>query len=122
MEWTALPHDCRRLVIKTRGQSRTAFPLPPAVVIQKVVYVSSDIPAGLLCFEAPVTRAWLHLYSLDGQPQTVGEVKWMLRAGYEHFHRPVWYVLDDTLYLFPAAPCDGQLVIDYVPQGRPPAP
>lgn len=119
MECATEPSDSHRLIIRTRGEARSSFLLPIGMMVERVVYVSSDVPEGLLCFEAPITRAWLRMYSLDGQPETEREVRWMLRAGHEYFHRPVWHILNDTLYLFPPAPCDGRLVVDYVHQCSP---
>uniref|UniRef100_A0A6M3XLK1 Uncharacterized protein n=1 Tax=viral metagenome TaxID=1070528 RepID=A0A6M3XLK1_9ZZZZ len=102
-----------RIVTRTDGEARSKFKLPEGIEVVRVVYVNSDIPGELLCFEAPISRAWLQMYSMSSPPETEKEVQWMLRAGYERFHRPVWHTMNDTLYLYPPAPCDGKLAVDY---------
>jgi len=117
MECAAGNGDRDRVVFRVREAS-SEFALPLSIgsdgIVEEVKYVSSDIPEGLLCFEVPVTRSWLKMYSLDGEPETEREVQWMLRAGHATFHRPVWKVFNGTLYLWPPAPCDGRLIVDYV--------
>lgn len=103
-----------RIVFRTYGEARGSFVLPEDVgEIESVLFIDSDIPDGLLCFEAPVTLAWLKMYSMNGAPKTEGEVKWMLQAGHYKFHRPVWYRFKGKLFLFPAVPCDGRVALDY---------
>jgi len=115
MERTEGFTDRDRIVLRTDGEAVGIFSLPIVVgEIESVLFVDSDIPDGLLCFEAPVTKAWLKMYPLDEPPKTAGEVKWMLRAGSAVFHRPAWYRLEDKLYLYPPAPCDGRVILDYI--------
>lgn len=114
MERVAEADNRRRIVMRTDGTHTSSFVIPPGIHVERVVYISSDFPTGLLCFETPVTRSWLRTYSMNGVPESEDGVRALLKSSYARFLRPVWYILDDTMYLYPPAPCDGSMVVDYV--------
>lgn len=99
----------RRLTLETRCD-KTIYAMPNGSTILEVRHVPRGIPHALLIFEVPMGASYWRVYSVDGPPSTRRDARAMLTAAHHHFHRPMWYQLDNELILSQSPPDDGDLL------------
>ena len=86
------------------------YPLPVEVGQVLAVKLLTSAPRAFEFLEAPASRSYIHVLADGEVPTSPAQARSYLSRVYLKFHKPLWFRLEESLFLFPPPVNSGETI------------